>query len=78
MTIAPYADMHVEERTQKRIDLLVSFGRQRDAILNAPVFDLAAARALVQAYEVAKMSSCATDLQKRVEHYEQQLEAEKL
>ena len=36
----------------------------------------AAAKALVLAYETAKMLSCAKDLQKRVEHYEQRLEAE--
>jgi hypothetical protein len=60
----------------KRMDLIASLGRQRDAILNSPVFDLAKAQALVLAYEVAKMPSCAADLRKRVEYYEQRLEAE--
>ena len=54
---------------QRRIDLIGSLGRQRDAILNAPVFDLEKAKALVLAYEVAHMPSCAADLRRRVEHY---------
>ena len=73
MTISQYPDMHVEERTQKRIDLLVSFGRQRDAILASPIFDMEKARALVLAYRVAGFESCAADLQRRVEYYEMRL-----
>ena len=54
----------------ERMDRIAALGKRRDAILNAPAFDLAAAQALVKDYQDAGFLSCAEDLQKRAEWYE--------
>jgi hypothetical protein len=60
----------------ERMDRIVALGKRRDAILQSEIFDLAAAKALVQDYQDAGFESCAADLQRRVEYYEQRLKAE--
>jgi hypothetical protein len=62
----------MSQRIQKRVDLIGSLGRQRDTLLNSPVFDLAKARALLLAYEVAGLEAGTADLRRRVEWYEAQ------
>jgi hypothetical protein len=68
-------DLPFPPAMQHRIDQIASLGRRRDAILNAPEFDLEAAKQLLADYEQAKMPSCAESMRRRIEHYQQELEA---
>ena len=47
------ADAPFPPEMNERMDRIAALGKRRDAILNAPAFDLAAAKALVDDYQIA-------------------------
>jgi hypothetical protein len=61
----------LDSRTEERVQRIVDLSRRRDQILFTADLDLEALRILAADYEAANMLSMATELWKRMEHYQE-------
>ena len=60
----------IDPRTERRILTIAALARRRDRLLETPGLDLEGLRLLVADYEAAGLVCAATDLRRRLEHYQ--------